>query len=98
AILRVTEDTVTPDKVLKDIGLDSLMAMELGMSFQQKTGFDIPLSGVGEGTTVGDVVGRLRDRVMNRSGDDAKDAAADDQMVERLARSHTAEQEKRALQ
>ncbi len=98
AILRVTEDTVTPDKVLKDIGLDSLMAMELGMSFQQKTGFDIPLSGVGEGTTVGDVVSRLRDRVMNRNGDDAKDAAGDDDMVERLARSHAAEQEKRAVQ
>ncbi|MFK0163914.1 beta-ketoacyl synthase N-terminal-like domain-containing protein [Rhizobium sp. NPDC090279] len=99
AILRVTEDMVTPDKVLKDIGLDSLMAMELGMSFQQKTGFDIPLSGVGEGTTVGDVVSRLRDRVMNRNGDDAGgDTAAGDGVVERLARSHAAEQEKRAVQ
>ncbi|KAA1177761.1 acyltransferase domain-containing protein [Rhizobium tropici] len=99
AILRVTQDTVTPDKILKDIGLDSLMAMELGMSFQQKTGFDIPLSGVGEGTTVGDVVSRLRDRVMNRNGDDVKgDAAGNDQIVERLARSHAAEQEKRAAQ
>jgi len=99
ASLRVTEDTVTPDKVLKDIGLDSLMAMELGMSFQQKTGFDIPLSGVGEGTTVGDVVSRLRDRIMNRNGDDnSGDAAGDDGVVERLARSHAAEQEKRAVQ
>ncbi|WP_176728040.1 acyl carrier protein, partial [Rhizobium sp. YK2] len=85
--------------VLKDIGLDSLMAMELGMSFQQKTGFDIPLSGVGEGTTVGDVVSRLRDRVMNRNGDDANgDAAGDDGVVERLARSHASDQEKRAVQ
>ena len=99
AILRVTEDTVTPDKVLKDIGLDSLMAMELGMSFQQKTGFDIPLSGVGEGTTVSDVVSRLRDRVMNRGGDDAESSSAsEDEVVERLARSHTAEQEKRVAQ
>ncbi|MFJ6326780.1 MULTISPECIES: type I polyketide synthase [unclassified Rhizobium] len=99
AILRVTEDTVTPDKVLKDIGLDSLMAMELGMSFQQKTGFDIPLSGVGEGTTVSDVVSRLRDRVMNRGGDGGEaPPAIEDQVVERLTRSHTAEQEKRAVQ
>ncbi len=98
AILRVTEDTVTPDKVLKDIGLDSLMAMELGMSFQQKTGFDIPLSGVGEGTTVGDVVNRLRDRVMNRNGDSAAGDVAGDEVVERLARSHAAEHEKRAVQ
>ncbi|PST21171.1 beta-ketoacyl synthase [Rhizobium sp. JAB6] len=98
AILRVTEDTVTPDKVLKDIGLDSLMAMELGMSFQQKTGFDIPLSGVGEGTTVGYVVSRLRDRVMNRNGDSAAGDVAGDEVVERLARSHAAEHEKRAVQ
>jgi acyl carrier protein len=56
AILRITEDNVTLDKVLKDISLDSLMAMELGMSFEQKTGFDIPLSGMGEGTTVCQIV------------------------------------------
>ena len=98
AILRVTEDTVTPDKVLKDIGLDSLMAMELGMSFQQKTGFDIPLSGVGEGTTVSDVVSRLRDRVMNRGGGMEGSAVSEDEVVERLARSHTAGQEKRVAQ
>ncbi|AVA21102.1 MULTISPECIES: type I polyketide synthase [unclassified Rhizobium] len=90
AILRVTEDTITPDKVLKDIGLDSLMAMELGMSFQQKTGFDIPLSGIGEGTTVSDVVSRLRDRVMNRGGGEVEgSAASEDQVVSRLVQSHS---------
>ncbi|MBB3453651.1 acyl transferase domain-containing protein/NADPH:quinone reductase-like Zn-dependent oxidoreductase/acyl carrier protein/short-subunit dehydrogenase [Rhizobium sp. BK313] len=100
AILRVTEDMITPDKVLKDIGLDSLMAMELGMSFQQKTGFDIPLSGVGEGTTVGDVVSRLRDRVMNRGGGEAEgSAASEDQVVSRLVQSHSLQpQQKRAAQ
>jgi acyl carrier protein len=97
AILRVTEDTITPDKVLKDIGLDSLMAMELGMSFQQKTGFDIPLSGVGEGTTVSDVVSRLCDRVMNRSGEEATNSAVgEDQVVSRLVQSHSPQQKKAA--
>jgi NADPH:quinone reductase-like Zn-dependent oxidoreductase/acyl carrier protein len=97
AILRVTEDTITPDKVLKDIGLDSLMAMELGMSFQQKTGFDIPLSGVGEGTTVSDVVSRLCDRVMNRSGEEAASSAVgEDQVVSRLVQSHSLQPKKAA--
>ncbi|NTF86801.1 SDR family NAD(P)-dependent oxidoreductase [Agrobacterium rhizogenes] len=97
AILRVTEDTITPDKVLKDIGLDSLMAMELGMSFQQKTGFDIPLSGVGEGTTVSDVVSRLCDRVMNRSGEEAASSpAGEDQVVSRLVQSHSPQPKKAA--
>ncbi|MBB5572162.1 MULTISPECIES: type I polyketide synthase [Rhizobium] len=100
AILRVTEDTITPDKVLKDIGLDSLMAMELGISFQQKTGFDIPLSGIGEGTTVSDVVSRLRDRVMNRSGGGGEvSAASEDQVVSRLVQSHSLQSpQKRAAQ
>ncbi len=95
-ILRVAEDTVTPEKVLKDIGLDSLMAMELGMSFQQKTGFDIPLSGVGEDTTVSDVVSRLRERVAKRNGEEE---AVHDEVLDRLVKSHsTTTQQKAAAQ
>ncbi|WP_337270264.1 SDR family NAD(P)-dependent oxidoreductase [Oryzifoliimicrobium ureilyticus] len=86
SILRITEEGITPDKVLKDIGLDSLMAMELGMNFQQKTGFDIPLSGIGEGTTVGDVVSRLRERVANRSGSEQGEA---EDVVRQLVQSHS---------
>lgn len=94
-ILRVTEDSVTPEKVLKDIGLDSLMAMELGMSFQQKTGFDIPLSGVGEDTTVSDVVSRLRERVAKRNGEEE---LGGDDVVDRLVKSHSSGQQKAATQ
>jgi len=88
-ILRVTEDSITPEKVLKDIGLDSLMAMELGMSFQQKTGFDIPLSGVGEDTSVSDVVSRLRERVAKRNGEDD---TVQNEVIDRLVKSHSTQQ------
>nr|WP_323687389.1 SDR family NAD(P)-dependent oxidoreductase [Rhizobium sp. AN68] len=64
SILKVAEDSIKPDKALKDIGLDSLMAMELGTSFQQKTGVDIPLSGMGDGATIGDIVQKLHDKVV----------------------------------
>jgi NAD(P)-dependent dehydrogenase (short-subunit alcohol dehydrogenase family)/acyl carrier protein len=96
AILRVTEDGITPDKILKDIGLDSLMAMELGMGFQQKTGFDIPLSGVSDGTTVGDVVGRLRERVANRTSGNEGSAEAET-VVSQLVQSHSVSQQKTAM-
>lgn len=95
-ILRIAEDGITPEKILKDIGLDSLMAMELGMSFQQKTGFDIPLSGVGEDTTVSDVVARLRERVAKRNGEE--DAAGTDEVVDRLVKSHSTTEQKAAAQ
>jgi acyl transferase domain-containing protein/NADPH:quinone reductase-like Zn-dependent oxidoreductase/acyl carrier protein len=96
SILRVTEDSVTPEKILKDIGLDSLMAMELGMSFQQKTGFDIPLSGVGEDTTVSDVVTRLRERVTKRN--DGEETVGQDEVIDRLVKSHSTPQQKAAVQ
>jgi acyl transferase domain-containing protein/NADPH:quinone reductase-like Zn-dependent oxidoreductase/acyl carrier protein/short-subunit dehydrogenase len=96
AILRVTEDSITPDKILKEIGLDSLMAMELGMGFQQKTGFDIPLSGVGDDTTVGDVVTRLRERVSTHS-DETEDAApAENGVVDKLVKSHSVAKQQKA--
>jgi phthiocerol/phenolphthiocerol synthesis type-I polyketide synthase C len=94
-ILRVGEETITPESILKDIGLDSLMAMELGMGFQQKTGFDIPLSGVGESTTVSDVVSRLRERVAKHKGDEA--VVVQDQVAERLLQNHVVTQQKAAI-
>lgn len=86
AILKVAEDSVTADKVLKDIGLDSLMAMELGVGFQQKTGVDIPLSGMGDGATVGDIVRKLHEKVTARGGDDV--SSPEDGFVEGLASKH----------
>jgi phthiocerol/phenolphthiocerol synthesis type-I polyketide synthase C len=65
------------------------MAMELGMSFQQKTGFDIPLSGVGEDTSVSDVVSRLRERVAKRNGEDD---TVQNEVIDRLVKSHSTQQ------
>lgn len=68
-ILKLAENNITSDKVLRDIGLDSLMAMELGTSFQQKTGIDLPLSSISDTTTVGNIVGKLKDKLLGqRSG------------------------------
>ncbi|MCZ4090372.1 type I polyketide synthase [Sinorhizobium psoraleae] len=96
AILRVSKDTVTRSKILKEIGLDSLMAVELGMSFQQNTGFDMPLSGVADNTTVGDVARKLHEKVSKRDqGDDSE--AADDRLVSELAQRHAGTDREKAL-
>ncbi|NTJ43587.1 SDR family NAD(P)-dependent oxidoreductase [Agrobacterium larrymoorei] len=88
-ILQMAETNITQDKVLRDIGLDSLMAMELGTSFQQKTGIDLPLSAISDGTTVGDIVTKLRDKLNNRQAlDGADDAAAE--LLSGLTTKHTA--------
>ncbi len=95
AILRVSKDTVTRSKVLKEIGLDSLMAVELGMSFQQNTGFDMPLSGVADNTTVGDVARKLYEKVSKRDQGDDGDGA-DDKLVTELAQRHVGTAQEKA--
>ncbi|MDH0910453.1 SDR family NAD(P)-dependent oxidoreductase [Rhizobium pusense] len=85
-LLKVAEDSITPEKALKDIGLDSLMAMELGTGFQQKTGVDIPLSGMGETATVGDIIRKLYEKVLARRNTDETTSEAG--LVEQLASKH----------
>ncbi|KJF67040.1 type I polyketide synthase [Rhizobium nepotum] len=88
SILKMAENNITPDKVLRDIGLDSLMAMELGTSFQQKTGIDLPLSSISDSTTVSAIVGKLREKLLSRQSLGANDDAADD-LLEGLANRHS---------
>lgn len=86
-ILKLAENNITSDKVLRDIGLDSLMAMELGTSFQQKTGIDLPLSSISDATTVGNIVGKLRDKLLSqRSGAPGMEEA--EELLEALTSKH----------
>lgn len=96
AILRVAKDTVTRGKILKEIGLDSLMAVELGISFQQNTGFDMPLSGVADNTTVGDVARKLYEKVSKRDQSDDGEAG-DDKLVTELTQRHVGAAKEKAL-
>ena len=92
AILRVATESVSKDSVLKEIGLDSLMAVELGLNFEQNTGFDMPLSSLSDNATVGDVTRRLYEKVSARSGADDSEAEAsgDAKIYDELSRRHTA--------
>ncbi|WHA42592.1 type I polyketide synthase [Agrobacterium larrymoorei] len=85
-ILKLAENNITSDKVLREIGLDSLMAMELGTSFQQKTGIDLPLSSISDTTTVGNIVGKLKDKLLSqRNGAPADE---EEELLEALTSKH----------
>ncbi|WP_275788530.1 type I polyketide synthase [Pararhizobium gei] len=89
AILRVSKDTISPSKILKEIGLDSLMAVELGISFQQNTGFDMPLSGVADNTTVGDVARKLYEKVSKHgAGGSDENEPIETKLASDLAQRH----------
>jgi hypothetical protein len=87
---------VTRGKILKEIGLDSLMAVELGISFQQNTGFDMPLSGVADNTTVGDVARKLYEKVSKRD-EGSEGENADDKLVAELTQRHVGAAKEKAL-
>ena len=78
SILQMAETNISREKVLRDIGLDSLMAMELGTSFEQKTGIELPLNAISDGTTVGDVVVKLREKLHNRQSLDGAQGNVDE--------------------
>ena len=86
AILRVPESALGRDKILKDVGLDSLMAVELALGFKEKTGFDIPITSVGETTTIEHVVRKLYEKVARAEEADHDRSDLDD--IEALAEQH----------
>jgi acyl transferase domain-containing protein/NADPH:quinone reductase-like Zn-dependent oxidoreductase/acyl carrier protein/short-subunit dehydrogenase len=86
AILRVPENALGRDKILKDVGLDSLMAVELALGFKEKTGFDIPITSVGETTTVEQVVRKLYEKVART--EEAEHDRDDLDDIEALAEQH----------
>lgn len=89
ATLRIPLREVAATRAVREIGIDSLMAMELGMNFQQKTGFDLPLSNLPDSATVGDISRKLYRRVVSSTARRAH--TADNDIVERLAARHASE-------
>src|SRR5690606_28369590 len=55
---------------LAEIGMDSLMALELKLAAERRLGAEIPLMSLAGGATIADLAGRVVDRV--RAGGDAE--------------------------
>ncbi len=80
-ILRLPREDVSRNKALMEIGLDSLMAVELGMGLEERFALEAPLS-----TSAGTMtVNELADYVVSLS---TRDATAEDQTSENLAFRH----------
>ncbi|WP_375457333.1 acyl carrier protein, partial [uncultured Methylobacterium sp.] len=53
--LRLPKDDISRVRQLSEIGLDSLMGVELGASLQERFGLDAPPAGISSGLTVNEL-------------------------------------------
>jgi phthiocerol/phenolphthiocerol synthesis type-I polyketide synthase C len=82
-ILRLPADGIDPLRPLSEIGMDSLMAVELRLALETRLGIDLPLMSLAEGTSVASIAARLAAALSTGSRDGevmafvARHAAAD---------------------
>ncbi|MTI08095.1 SDR family NAD(P)-dependent oxidoreductase [Roseibium denhamense] len=82
-ILRISSEEIDPHKPLSEIGMDSLMALELRMSAERQLGIDIPLMSLANGATLIDLSSRVANRVL---GEEKASGMSDD--TQQLASLH----------
>jgi NADPH:quinone reductase-like Zn-dependent oxidoreductase/acyl carrier protein/short-subunit dehydrogenase len=59
AIMKIPADRIDPSRPLADLGMDSLMAVELRMSLEQRVGVSLPLLSLSDGATLSTMAARV---------------------------------------
>lgn len=87
-ILAISAERIDPSRPLHDLGLDSLMAVELALGLEQRLGVRLPVMTLNESPTVEKVSRRIVEKLL--SDGEQKDAAAGsfDALVRDMARQH----------
>ncbi|MBE1427312.1 acyl transferase domain-containing protein/NADPH:quinone reductase-like Zn-dependent oxidoreductase/acyl carrier protein/short-subunit dehydrogenase [Desulfomicrobium macestii] len=84
-ILSLNADRVDPERPLHDLGMDSLMAVELALGLEKRFGVQFPVMLLNESPSATRVAQRIVDRL--KGAEEGGDAAPDS-TVENLARQH----------
>lgn len=83
-IMKLSPDRIEPSRPLTELGMDSLMAVELRLAVEQRFGVTVPLLALSEGATLAAMAGRIVRGLGDSRGAETKDETAD--LAERLAR------------
>jgi len=94
-ILHMSPEKIGRDGSLADMGMDSLMGMELGMAVEESFGVKFSVMALAEGATVVSLAKRIVDSIMTGEGEGALQEGQDE--VSTMAARHGVEDEANAL-
>jgi acyl carrier protein len=69
AIFRMPPEDINPKRSLTEIGMDSLMGLELRMAIERQIGVDIMKVSMSGGTTINDIAEHVTNKLRNASAD-----------------------------
>jgi phthiocerol/phenolphthiocerol synthesis type-I polyketide synthase C len=86
-ILHMSPEKIGKDRSLADMGMDSLMGMELGMAVEESFGVKFSVMALAEGATVMSLARRIVDSIMSGDGenDGENDSASQEAQDEAAA-------------
>ncbi|MGR8933295.1 MAG: SDR family NAD(P)-dependent oxidoreductase [Gammaproteobacteria bacterium] len=88
-ILRLPEDKIDREKSVFDLGMDSLMGMELVTAIENRFALRLPLMALAEGASIKRIAERMIEQV--RGGDEHETEHQPQQMIAALASRHESE-------
>ncbi|MGO3713117.1 SDR family NAD(P)-dependent oxidoreductase [Alcaligenes aquatilis] len=95
-ILRTEVDRIETQRSLHDLGMDSLMAVELALGLEQRFGVQLPAMVLNDSPTVWNVAARIVDKLTAGGGDSAEHDAG--HLVADVVRQHGDEMSETDLQ
>ena len=87
-ILCIGADRIEPQRSLHDLGMDSLMAVELALGLEQRFGIQLPVMMLNESPTAEKVTARIVEKLLGSVDDDASTVGSVDALVHDLAKQH----------
>lgn len=81
-VLGLEVSQISADRSLQSLGMDSLMAMELGLALERRAGFNLPPMLMGDAPTVDQLARRMAQRAFG-------ERERDDELLTSLARAHS---------
>ncbi|WP_374487357.1 SDR family NAD(P)-dependent oxidoreductase [Zoogloea sp.] len=87
-ILAIQVDRIDPQRPLHDLGLDSLMAVELALGLEQRLGIQLPVMLLNESPSLCKISQRILEKLQTEPGPAESTAPAVDEVLETIARQH----------